>query len=426
MTSSQVWLPKRFDVEALVEVVRRFFSTFQNSYSFFALYANIDGFRPTNGEPAVSERPLIDRWVISRLHSLIDEAEKGYAENDITGAGRAIADFTVDDLSNWYVRRSRRRFWGSADDRDKAAAYQTLFECLLAICKLMAPVAPFLSEDIYRRLTENLEGFAESVHLCDFPQAGDSFRSKRIEDEREMARKIVEIGRAARKDSKIRVRQPLRRLVALGLSDPEREMLKKMESIVLDEINVKKLEYDKDEAAYFTVKAEPDFKNIGPKFGVKANEIAGAIKALGRDEISKFVGEGRLGISTGDGHRHVLESGDVKVRVTAGKGFSVCGDGRLKVALDLSLDDNLVAEGNARELVNKIQNLRKTAGLEVTDRIILGISSNPETDRALRGFSDYIKNETLTEKIVERPEFEKTNEFDLNGCKTIIALERVA
>jgi isoleucyl-tRNA synthetase len=203
-------------------------------------------------------------------------------------------------------------------------------------------------------------------------------------------------------------------------------MLKKMESIVLDEINVKKLEYDKDEAAYFTVKAEPDFKNIGPKFGVKANEIAGAIKALGRDEISKFVGEGRLGISTGDGRTYVLESGDVRVRVTAGKGFSVSGDGRLKVALDLSLDDNLVAEGNARELVNKIQNLRKTAGLEVTDRIILGISSNPETDRALRGFSDYIKNETLTEKIVERPEFEKTNEFDLNGCKTIIALERVA
>jgi len=424
MSSSQVWLPKRFDVDALMEIVRRFFSTLQNSYSFYSLYANIDGFKPSPSGPAIAERPLIDRWIISKLQWAISESDGSFGENDITRGTRALADFTVDDLSNWYVRRSRRRFWGSADDRDKESAYQTLFECLLAITKLMAPVAPFLSDDLYRRLTENLEGYPESVHLCDFPSAIDSRRDKGLEDEMEIARKVVELGRAARKDSKTRVRQPLGKLVALGLSEAERAMLKKMETIVADEINIKRLEFDDDEAVYFSMKAEPDFKNIGPKFGPRANEIASRIKAMNRDQICKLQEEEKFAWNDG-GQVSSIEIADVRIKIVPTDGYSVGADGRFKVALDLKLDGELVAEGNARELVNRIQNLRKSSGLEVTDRIILGISRNAETEKALDKFSDYIKNETLAEELIDESELSDRQEFDLNGVKTAIALKRI-
>ncbi|OGC92868.1 MAG: isoleucine--tRNA ligase [candidate division Zixibacteria bacterium RBG_16_53_22] len=424
MSASQVWLPKRFDEKSLNEVIKRFFSTLQNSYSFYALYANIDRFRPAESDPPARERTQMDRWILSRLQWMISEADESLAENDITRCTRAIADFTVDDLSNWYVRRSRRRFWGSSDDHDKKSAYQTLFECLITITRLMAPVAPFLSEDLYRRLTENLGGHLPSVHLNDFPKAEESLRDKSLEEEMEIARKVVELGRAARKDSSMRVRQPLSRLVALGLSDIERQMLKKMESIVADEINIKRLDFDNNEAAYFSMKAEPDFKSIGPKFGPRVNEIAGKIKSMTRDQISKLMADERFSWAD-DGHVSSIEMSDVRIKIVPAEGYSVSADGRIKVALDLRLDDDLVAEGNARELVNRIQNMRKAAGLEVTDRIMLGISRNAETEKALAKFSEYIKSETLTEHLTDKSELRQSQEFELNGIKTVIALERI-
>jgi isoleucyl-tRNA synthetase len=424
MSSSQVWLPKRFDNESLVEIQRRFFSTLLNTYSFFALYANIDGFKPSKGSVDIQNRPLIDRWIISRLNTLIAEVEKAYSENDITRSTRAIADFTVDDLSNWYVRRSRRRFWGSEDEADKKSAYQTLFDCILNICKLMAPVAPFLSEYIYRRLTGSLADFSESVHLNEFSIAAIDRIDKVIESQMDIARKAVELGRSARKDSKIKVRQPLSRLVALGLIDADQEMLRKMEGIVLDELNAKRLDFDSNEETYFSLKAEPDFKSIGPKFGSRASEIAGKIKGLSREQIVKLQTDERL-VLDGEDHPAAIETTDVKVKIVPRDGFSVSSDGHLKVALDLELDDDLIAEGNARELVNKIQNLRKVSGLEVTDRIKLGISTNPETSKALARFSDYIKSETLAERLVEGENLAFKLEFDLNGVKTLIALERL-
>jgi isoleucyl-tRNA synthetase len=217
MSSSQLWLPKRFDIEALVEIVRRFFSTLQNTYSFFALYGNIDSYKP-GSDPAVEKRPLIDRWIISRLNSVIKEMTFEYERNDLTRVTRCAADFIVDDLSNWYVRRSRRRFWGSHETEDKKAAYRTLFDCLLTSCKLIAPVAPFISEDIYRRFTASQGGYAESVHLCDFPAVSEEHIDPEIERQMDLARKTVELGRAGRKESAIRVRQPLKQLVVLGLN----------------------------------------------------------------------------------------------------------------------------------------------------------------------------------------------------------------
>jgi isoleucyl-tRNA synthetase len=424
MSSSQVWLPKRFDNEALVEIIRRFFSTLQNTYSFYSLYANIDSFKPSESDPEVARRAQIDRWVISRLHTLIEEVDKALAENDITRASRSIADFTVDDLSNWYVRRSRRRFWGSEDVSDKMAAYRTLFDCLLTVAKLMAPIAPFLSEDIYRRMTENLDGYPLSVHLCDFPAVVGSYQDKAIEASMDIARRAVELGRAARKDSKVKVRQPLGRLLALGINDAEREMLAGMDDIVLDEINVKRLDFDRNEELYFSMKAEPDFRVIGPKFGGRANEIAGRIKKLDRAQISKLLGDGKLTLTDGD-QPATVATDDLKVKIVSMPGFSVASDGRLKVVLDLSLNDELIAEGNARELVNKIQNLRKSAGLDVTDRIKLGISVNAETEKALAKFSEYVKSETLAERLEKDCNFPNTQEFDLYGSKTVIALERI-
>ncbi|MEE9552747.1 MAG: isoleucine--tRNA ligase [candidate division Zixibacteria bacterium] len=425
MSASQVWLPKRFDSEALVEVARRFFSTLQNSYSFFALYANIDGFVPTADTPPVSERPLIDRWVISRLNSIVADVENAYEENDFTRGTRAVADFVVDDLSNWYVRRNRRRFWGSGDHSDKKAAYQTLFESLLTVCKLASPVAPFVSEDIYRRLTENLDGYRQSVHLEPFPVCSDQYRDEVLEKEMSIARGAVELGRAARKKSNTRIRQPLKRLIILGLAEKERDMLSRHEGIVLEEINVKTLTYDDDEDSYFSYKADPDFKRIGPKFGPKSKAAAEKIKSMTGDQISELMIKGNLAIGEGT-DTFPLETTDVRVSLESVDGFCVTADGHLKVALDLSIDDDLQAEGNARELVNKIQNLRKSSGLEVTDRIRLGISGNPESEKALGKFRDYIKDETLAVELIDIDGLKHTQEFNLNGVKTIVALEKIS
>ncbi len=424
MSSSQIWLPKRFDREALVEVIRRFFSTFQNVYSFYALYANIDDFAPDPDFSPVSGRPLIDRWIVSRLNSVVEDSIAAFEQNDMTRVTRGVADFVVDDLSNWYVRRNRRRFWGSQDNADKKTAYQTLFESLIAVCKLTAPIAPFIAEDIYSRLTGSLDGYPESVHLCDYPVFDAGLCDKGIEREMDIARKVVELGRSARKGSEVRTRQPLARLIVLGLSEEDRKRLKSLEDIVIDEINVKELTFDKQEETYFVYKAEPDFKRIGPKFGSSANSVAAKVKSLSGVEVSKLVSDGRLSVTDG-GREYEIESEFVKIKTVSNDGFSVSVDGHIKAALDLKLDDGLLAEGNARELVNKIQNLRKSAGLQVTDRIILGISKNAETDRALGKFTEYITGETLTDELTGRTDLENVQEFSLNGEKTIVALVRI-
>jgi isoleucyl-tRNA synthetase len=425
MSSSQIWLPKRFDENALVEVIRKFLSTLQNTFSFFALYANIDEFVPGAEAPAVADRPLIDRWVVSRLNGVIDGVQKAFEQNDITRSTRLVSEFVIDDLSNWYVRRSRRRFWGSQDSSDKKAAYQTLFECLINVCRMAAPVAPFITEDLYCRLTENLKGFRESVHLTDFPPPDNSLRDSRLEDEMEIARRTVELGRAARKESRIRIRQPLLRLVILGLSEKEQAMLANLEGIVLDEINVKKLEFDRNEDRYFEYKAEADFKKIGPKFGPRARNVDEKIRSLSSAQIARLHAEGMLKV--GEGADSVsLDLDDLKIKMVPVDGFAVTADGYLKVALDLTLDNDLLAEGNARELVNRVQNLRKSAGLVVTDRIVLGISKNPQTQRALGKHEDFVRNETLAAQIADVDGLDHSLEFVLNGVKTTVALKKIS
>ncbi|UCC78851.1 MAG: isoleucine--tRNA ligase [Candidatus Zixiibacteriota bacterium] len=421
--SSQVWLPKRFDKDAPVEVLRRFFSTFQNTYSFFALYANIDNFEP-DMNLGYENRPLIDRWVLSRLNSVIEATIAEYENNDLTKVSRYIGDFVVDNLSNWYVRRSRRRFWGSQESEDKKSAYQTLYECLLTSCKLIAPLAPFISDDIYRRLIGSREDNPESVHLCGFPVVSEKLIDKTVEEEMDLARRVVELGRAGRKESQTRTRQPLKRLIVLGLKKKEQEMLRNMEDIVLEEINVKSLEFDHKESSYFSYRAEPDFKKIGPRFGGKAKAIAEAIKALPSEKVAELSAAGTMRVEL-DSSGVNVKSEDVKVRIDSREGFSVMADGYIKVALDLHLDDDLLAEGNARELVNKVQNLRKSAGLMVTDRVVLGISENAESKRALSRFSDYIKSETLADNLSDNTDLRNSTEFNLNGVKTIVALEKI-
>lgn len=425
MSSSQIWLPKRFDENALVEVIRKFLSTLQNTYSFFALYASIDRFAPGDDALLVVNRPLIDRWVISKLNGVVDDVQKAFEQNDITRGTRLVSEFVIDDLSNWYVRRSRRRFWGSQDNSDKKAAYNTLFDSLTTVCRLAAPVAPFITEDLYRRLTENLKGFPESVHLTEFPSTNNDLRDSRLEDEMDIARRTVELGRAARKESRVRVRQPLGRMVVLGLSEKEQDMLGNMEGIVLDEINIKKLEFDRNEDKYFEYKAEADFKRVGPKFGPRAAKVAELIRSLPGKQIARLCSEGRLMVGEGT-EELALELEDLKIRIAPVTGYAVMADGYLKVALDLTLNDDLLAEGNARELVNRVQNLRKSAGLVVTDRITLGISENPESLRALEGHEDFIKNETLATQIASVDGLDHSLEFKLNGVKTTVALKKIS
>jgi isoleucyl-tRNA synthetase len=422
MTSSQVWLPKKFDKEALVEVMRRFFSTWQNIYSFFAMYANIDEFKPVENSP-IENRPMIDRWIVSKMNSLISDITLSLDNNDITKATRDIADFVVDDLSNWYVRRNRRRYWGSQDNEDKQFAYQTLYECLVTICEFSAPIAPFMAEDIFRRLTADDKNSPESVHLCDYPVSDEKLIDKDIEDQMAIARRVVEIGRSARKESQVRVRQPLGKLIVLGLSAKERELLGGVEDIVLDEINVKGLAFDSDEGAYFSYSAKPDFKKIGPKFGAQAKEVANSIANFSGEQVSRLLADGNIAFGD-EPNRFVVNIEDVKVHISSHEGFSVGADGNIKAALDLKLDDELLAEGNARELVNKIQNLRKSAGLDVTDRISLGISINSETQKAIDRFSNYIKGETLADNVSDNSDLENRQEFELNGVKTVVALEK--
>ncbi len=423
MNTSQLWLPKRFDKDALLEVVRRFLSTLQNIYSFFALYANIDGFIPEANSP-VKDRPLIDRWIISRLNSVIAEIGSEFERNDITKVTRVATEFVVGDLSNWYVRRNRRRFWGSQENADKKAAYQTLFECLLTACKLVAPVAPFISEDIYRRLTSGLQGYPESVHLCDYPTVSNERLDKNIEEEMSIARRVVELGRAGRKESQTKVRQPLGKLIVLGLNGKDKRQLKNLESIVLEEINVKKLDFDNDDSAYFTLQAVPDFKKIGPRFGPDAKKVAESIKSLSGDDVAELSAKGVFEMGSNSGG-YSIKSDEVKIRIISHKGYSVASDGQLKVALDLKLDNDLLAEGNARELINRVQNLRKSAGLQVTDRIELAISNNAESDRAIEKYSDYIKKETLAHNLIDSISFREKVEFTLNGIKTIVALQKI-
>ena len=426
VTNSPPWRPTMFDEEGVLEVQRKFFGTLVNTYAFFAMYANID--RPDWHEPAtpVAERQEIDRWILSELQSLIERYTGHMAVYDVTKAARSISEFTIDQLSNWYVRRNRRRFWKSEMGPDKRAAYQTLYECLDAVVKLMAPFAPFLADEIYRNLNSvTQQDPAESVHLAYMPAADASRIDRALEERMERAQKIVVLVRAMRMKANLKVRQPLRRIILPIADEAGREAVRKMQDIILDEINVKEIEYVHDASGIVRKKAKGNFKALGPKFGKSVQQVAARIKEMTGAEIATMEQHGSVMVTAGESAWTIVPD-DVEIMREDIQGWLVETDGALMVALDTTLDDGLLAEGAARELVNRIQNMRKDAGFDIVDRITIVYTTGSALADRLASRQQYIMSETLAEEWVSgTPAGDHTETVELNGESIIIAISRV-
>jgi isoleucyl-tRNA synthetase len=425
IASSPPHKPKLFDESGLVEVQRKFFSTLLNTYAFFTLYANIDGF--TYSEPRIpaSERLEIDRWIMSVANTLVKDYSSWMDGYDITKAARAVSDFTIDQLSNWYVRRSRRRFWKGEMANDKLSAYQTLYECLITVLKLMSPFAPFLSEELYRNLNEVTKFEPhESIHLSDYPVVDENEIDSQLEERMALAEKIVYLARAMRVKSNIRVRQPLKRIIIPVSSTHMRETISRVESVILDEINVKSIMYVDDDSEFVSKGAKPNFKSIGPKFGKDVKVVAELIKSMTSDDVKVLEKDGAINLRTDSKAFHVVRD-DVEIFNQELSGWLVESDGNLTVALDTELDENLKREGIAREFVNRIQNLRKDAGFDVTDRVVVSIDCPDEFTDAIVKLSDYIKSETLAVELSTRfKDGEYSGHVEIDTLKFRISLSR--
>ena len=398
VTNSPPWRPTLFDEEGLVEVQRKFFGTLTNTYSFFVLYANIDKFDFSSPVIAYEQRPEIDRWIISKLNSLVTEYESLMDNYDVTKAARAVSNFTIDQLSNWYVRRCRRRFWKSEMNENKISAYQTLYECLITVSKLTSPFAPFISEEIYQNLNSitKLEKF-DSVHLSEFPTV--TYFEKSLEDKMEVAQQVVSIARAMRAKNNLKVRQPLSKMMVV-VESSKRDALSKMKDVILEEVNIKELIVLQNDSEIVSKTAKANFKSIGPKFGKMVKSVAAAITELDGNQI-KILEEGKsIFLNIADSKIEISQS-DVEIISSKIKGWVVESEAGVTVAIDAELNDELISEGLAREFVNRIQNMRKDAGFEVIDKIKIFYKASDEIFHTVSIHKDYIASETLAIQIMQ-------------------------
>lgn len=397
ISNAQPWDNLKFDVDGIAEVQRKFFGTLYNTYSFLALYANVDGFSYAEQEIASNDRPEIDRWVLSKLNSLVKNVDAAFDEFEPTRASRLIQEFTTDQLSNWYVRLCRRRFWKGDYSTDKISAYQTLFTCLETVSRLSAPIAPFYMDRLYQDL-HNVSGEASSIHLSDFPVAREELIDLELEERMDIAQRVTSMVLSIRKKEKIKVRQPLSKIMVPILNDAFRERLVKVESLILSEVNVKNLEYLEDASGVLVKQAKANFKRLGPRYGKQMKQIAATVAGFGNDQISALEKNGSVGLNF-DGVDVTLELEDVEISAQDIPGWTVAVDGELVVAVDLAIDEELRNEGIAREMVNRIQNLRKETGLEVTDRISLRIQRHEGISEAIENNKNYICSETLANQL---------------------------
>ena len=395
ITNSQPWDNLKFDEAGVDEVRRKFFGTLYNTYAFFALYANIDKFDYKEADIDIKERPEIDRWILSELNSLILEVDNAYQSYEPTRAGRAIAEFVDAHLSNWYVRLSRRRFWKSEDNQDKLSAYQTLYTCLETVARLSSPIAPFFSEQLYRDLN-NVTGRnkAESVHLTDFPEANTTFIDKALEERMEAAQLISSLVLSLRKKANIRVRQPLSKIMIPVANEEMKAQIEKVSHLIKSEVNIKEIEFLSPDNNILVKNVKPNFKTLGKKYGKQMKQIQAYFTNMSQDEIHAFEKNGGTHLDV-DGVDVELTLEDALISTQDIPGWAVTSQDDLTVALDMTITDELMQEGLAREIVNRVQNLRKTGGFEVTDRIELLIEKNDKTNTAVAKYGDYICNETL-------------------------------
>ncbi|MEN6618950.1 MAG: isoleucine--tRNA ligase [Rikenellaceae bacterium] len=399
LTNSQPWDNLKFDINGVDEVRRKFFGTLYNTYSFFALYANVDNFTNSQPQIPVEVRPEIDRWIISLLNTLIDEVEEAYENYDVTGAGRKIQDFVEDNLSNWYVRLNRKRFWGGEMDSDKLSAYQTLYTCLENVALLSAPIAPFFMERLFTDLNK-VSGMRKesSVHLALMPCPDNNVIDKDLEERMELAQRASSMILALRRKVGIKVRQPLAKILIPVLDSKIQEQFELIKNLVLGEVNVKEVEFIHDTKGLITKKIKPNFKTLGKKYGKQMKEISRAFLNFTQEQILEIEDRGNYTIKMLSGDV-VLMPEDVEITSEDMPGWLVAVDGKLTLALDISVSDSLRKEGVARELVNRIQNLRKDCQFEVTDKIKIFLQPLPEIEDALKEYSDYICNQTLAAEI---------------------------
>ncbi|MCI6550233.1 MAG: isoleucine--tRNA ligase [Prevotella sp.] len=417
LTNTEPWDNLKFDPNGVDEIRRKFFGTLYNTYSFFALYANVDGFDPTVASVALKDRPEIDRWILSCLHTLIRKVTDELENYDPTRAGRLIETFVNDDLSNWYVRLNRKRFWGKEMSADKLSAYQTLYECLMVLSKLLAPFAPFYADQLYH----DLEGDMESVHLEQWPSADASCIDFELESRMEMAQKITSMVLALRRKVNIKVRQPLLQIMIPAVDDDQKARIEAVKELILNEVNVKELKFVEGQGI-LVKKVKCNFRVMGKKFGKLMKTVAARMEALTQDEIALFEQTGAYSFAS-DGQQVVVEAADVEIVSEDIPGWLVSNEGNLTVALEVEVSDQLRQEGLARELVNRIQNLRKDSGLEITDRISVTISHHPETDEAVAAYDSYMKGQVLADRITI--EENDGTEVDFDDFKLNIKVEKI-
>lgn len=400
ITNASPWDNLKFDIEGVEEVRRKFFGTLYNTYSFFVLYANVDGFDYSQPEVAWEKRPEIDRWILSLLNSLIKDVDNFLNSYEPTRAGRAISDFVNDHLSNWYVRLNRKRFWQGGLTEDKLSAYQTLYTCLETVAKLMAPIAPFYADQLFCDLI-SVTGHEHvySVHLSDFPKCNEERIDKNLEERMQMAQTISSMVLALRRKVNIKVRQPLHVLMVPVLDEHQKESIEAVKQLILNEVNVKDMKFVDNTAGILVKRIKPDFKKLGPRYGKIMKALAAAIQQMSQDDINAFEKAGTFTLQV-DGQEAVLERADVEIISEDIPGWLVANEGRLTVALDITVTDELKKEGLARELVNRIQNLRKSSGFEITDKVNITLASSAEMDGAVEAYQEYIKSQVLANNLV--------------------------
>ena len=418
ITNASPWDNLKFDVEGVMEVTRKFFGTLHNTYKFFAPYANLDGFTYAEAEVPVAERPEIDRWILSELNSLIKDVDACYADYEPTKAGRLINDFVNDNLSNWYVRLCRKRFWGTGYSQDKLAAYQTLYICLETVAKLMAPISPFYADLMYMNLIEATgRDNVVSVHLAKFPVCDESIIDKELESRMEMAQKVSSMGLALRKKINIIVKQPLQKLM-IPVDAITKERLEAVKSLIMNEVNIKEIDFVEGASDILVKKVKCNFKIMGKKFGPLMKQVAAAVTAMSQEQIAELESNGKLTLDL-NGTLAEIEAGEVEIFSEDIPGWVVANEGTLTVALDTVVTDELRREGIARELVSKIQNIRKSSGFEITDKIRITISRNEQTDAAINEYNAYICNQVLANSI-ELTDLSEGTELEFDGFTLLV------
>jgi isoleucyl-tRNA synthetase len=425
ISNANPWDNLKFDLEGIAEVRRKFFGTLYNTYSFFCLYANIDNFTYSEAEIPLTKRPEIDRWILSELHTLIKFVDESYADYEPTKAARAISEFVQENLSNWFVRLSRRRYWKGDYQHDKISAYQTLYTCMLTVAKLGAPIAPFYMDRLYKDLiqTTGKENF-ESVHLAQFPVYDKSFVDKSLERKMEKAQTISSLVLSLRAKEKIKVRQPLQRVMIPVLDVETKADITAVADLIKSEVNVKEVELLDDASGILVKQIKPNFKVLGPKFGKDMKAAAAAIMQFGQEEIAEIEKTGKITIEI-NGKSSTLGITEVEITSQDIEGWLVANSGGITVALDVTITDELRKEGIARELVNRIQNARKDSGFEVTDKIHVTLQKDEHLVDAINSNLDYLTTETLTAKLEFVDQLENGTEITFDEVNTVLFIKKM-